>query len=33
MEFSETFSEGAPEPVSTLLFGSGLGGLFFLRRR
>jgi hypothetical protein len=33
MEFSETFYEGAPEPVSMLLFGSGLGGLFFLRRR
>jgi hypothetical protein len=32
-QFTETFSEDAPEPVSMLLLGSGLGSLFFLRRR
>ena len=32
-QFREGFSESAPEPVSTLLIGSGLVGLAFLRRR
>jgi hypothetical protein len=32
-QFREGFSEGAPEPISTLLIGSGLVGFALLRRR